>query len=205
MVKALHFCSKTGVRNPQATNWYWPVACRLLCPWNFPGKNTGVGCHFLLQGIFQIWGSNLHLLHWLANFFYHCINWEAPRATAQSSSVTQSCLILCNPMNCNTPGFPVHHQLPDLPQTHVNRVGDAIQPSHPLSTHSPAFNLSQHQGLFQWGNSSHQLVKVLEFQLQHQYFQWIFRIDWFHQLVGIYSYRDLQLVENAYYQQPNWT
>ena len=78
-------------------------------------------------------------------------------------------------MDCSTPGFPVHHQLPELTQTHVHRVGDAIQPSHPLSAPSPpTFNLSQHQGLFQWVSSSHQVAKVLEFQLQHQSFQWIF-------------------------------
>ena len=76
------------------------------------------------------------------------------------------------------PGLPVHHQLPELTQTHVYRVGDAIQPSHPLLFPTPfAFNLSQHQGLFKWVNSSHQVAKVLEFQLQHQSFQWIFRTD----------------------------
>ena len=84
----------------------------------------------------------------------------------------------CDPMNCSTPGPPVHHQLPELTQTHVHWVGDAIQPSHPLSSPSPlAFNWSQHQGLFQWVSSSHQVAKVLEFQLQHQSFQWIFRTD----------------------------
>ena len=94
------------------------------------------------------------------------------------SSVSQSCPTLCDPMNCSTPGLPVHHQLPELTQTHVHPVGDAIQPSHPLSSHSPpAFNLSQHQGLFQTVSSSHQVAKVLEFQLQHQSFQWIFRTD----------------------------
>ena len=73
----------------------------------------------------------------------------------QFSSVAQLCLTLCNPMDCRTPGFPVHHQLPELAQTHVHWVGDAIQPSHPLSSPSPpAFNLSQHQSLFQWVSSS---------------------------------------------------
>ena len=75
------------------------------------------------------------------------------------------------------PGFPVLHQLLDLAQTHVHRVGDAIQPSHPLSSPSPAFNLSLHQGLFQWASSLNQVAKVLEFQLQYQSFQWIFRTD----------------------------
>ena len=85
---------------------------------------------------------------------------------------------LCDPMDCSTPGFPIHHQLLDPTQTHVHQVGDAIQPSHPLSSPSPpAFNLSQRQGLFQWLSPSHQVAKVLEFQLQHQSFQWIFRTD----------------------------
>ena len=96
----------------------------------------------------------------------------------QFSSVTQSCLTLCDPMNRSTPGLPVHHQLPESTQTHVHWVGDAIQPSYPLLSPSlPAFNLSQHQGLFQWVSSSHKVAKVLEFQLQHQSFQWILSVD----------------------------
>ena len=76
-------------------------------------------------------------------------------------------------MNCSTPGFPVHHQPLKLAQTHVQQVSDATQ----LSSSSPALNLSQHQGLFQWVRSAHQVAKVLELQLQHRYFQWIFRTD----------------------------
>ena len=80
---------------------------------------------------------------------------------------SQSCLTLCNPMNCSTLGFPVLHCLPEFAQTHVHRVGDSTQPSHPLSSPSPpALSLSQHQGLFQWVSSSHQVAKVLELQLQ---------------------------------------
>ena len=102
------------------------------------------------------------------------------------SSVSQPCPTLCDPIDCSTPGLPDHHQLPEFTQTHVQWVGDAIQPSHPLSSPSPsAFNLSQHQGLFQRVNSSHQVTKVLEFQLQHQSFQWIFRTDFLYDvLVG---------------------
>jgi len=101
----------------------------------------------------------------------------------QFSSVAQSCLTLCDPMVCSTPGFPVHHQLPELAQTHVHWVSDAIQPSHPLSSPSPAFNLSQHQGLFQWVSSSPQVAKVLEFSFSvspsNEYSGLIsFRIDW---------------------------
>ena len=91
----------------------------------------------------------------------------------QFSSVAQSCPSLWDPMNHSTPGLPVHHQLLEFTQTQVYRVGDAIQPSHPLSSPSPpAPNPSQHQGLFQWVNSSHQVAQVLEFQLQYQSFQW---------------------------------
>ena len=94
------------------------------------------------------------------------------------SSVAQLCPALCDLVYCSTPGFPVHYQHPELAQTHVHRVSDAIQSSHPLSfPFPPAFNLSQHQGLFQWVSSSHQVAKVLELQLQHQSFQWIYRTD----------------------------
>ena len=87
-------------------------------------------------------------------------------------SVSQSCSTLCKPMDCSIPGFPVFHHLPEFAKTHVHRIGDAIQPSHPLSSPSPpAFNLSQHQGLFQLVSSSHQVAKVLELQFQHQSFQ----------------------------------
>ena len=83
-----------------------------------------------------------------------------------------------DPMDWSMPGFPVHHQLPEFTQAHVHWVEAAIQPSHLLSSPSPpALNLSQHQGLFKWVSSSHQVAKVLEFQLQHQSFQWIFRTD----------------------------
>ena len=89
----------------------------------------------------------------------------------------QSCLTLCNPMSCSTPGLPVHHQLPEFTQIHVHWVGNTIQSSHPLSSPSLAFNLSQHQGLFQWVSSLHQVAKLLELPLQHQSFQWIPRTD----------------------------
>ena len=96
----------------------------------------------------------------------------------QFSSVAQSCPTLCNPMNHSTPGLPVHHQLLEYAQTHVHRGGDAIQPSHPLSSPSPpALNIPQCQGLFKWVSSSHLMAKVLELQLQDQSFQRIFRVD----------------------------
>ena len=92
-------------------------------------------------------------------------------------------------MNRSTPGLPVHHQLPEFTQTHVHRIGDAIQPSHPLSSPSPpAINPSQHQGLFQWVNSSHEVAKVFEFQIQHQSFQWTSRTDHIYIYIYIYIY-----------------
>ena len=100
---------------------------------------------------------------------------SAPRVKLigyQFSSVAQSCLTLCNPMNRSTPGLPVHHQLPGFTQTHVHWVGDTSQSSHSLLSPSPpAFNLSQHQCLFKWVSSLHEVAKILEFQLQHQSFQ----------------------------------
>ena len=93
-------------------------------------------------------------------------------------SVAQLCPTLWDPMDCSIPGFPVIHHLLELAQTHVHLVGDAIQPSHPLSSpFPPALNPSQHHGLFQWVSSLHQVAKVLELQLQHQSFQWIIQ-DW---------------------------
>ena len=147
---------------------------RLPRPWYSPGKNTGVGCHFLLQ----------------------CMKVKS------ESEVAQSCPTLSDPMDCSLPGSSVRGiflarvlewgaivfsniarppyplSTPGVTQTHVHQVGDAIKPSHPLSSPSPpTFNLSQHQGLSQWISSSHQVAKVLEIQFQHQSFQWIFRTD----------------------------
>ena len=113
-----------------------------------------------------------------------CASWSwmsvsFPRlSSVQFSSVSQLRPTPCDPMNHSTPGLPVHHQLPEFTETHVHWVGDAIQPSHPLSSPSPPTpNPSQHQGLFQWVNSLHEVAKVLEFQLQHQSFQWTPRTD----------------------------
>ena len=116
-------------------------------------------------------------LYKLARSYWICqISWK--HINRLVSSVTQLCLTLCDPVDCSMPGFPVHHHLPELAQTDVHRVGDAIQWSHPLLSPSPPdFSFSQHQGLFQWVSSSHQVAKVLEVQLQHQSFQWIFSTD----------------------------
>ena len=117
--------------------------------------------------------------------FYPCLSlgycWadmSTSGSSVQFSSVTPSYPTLWDPIDCSTPGFPAPHQLPEFTQTYVNWVSDAIQPSHPLLSPSlPTFNLSQHLGLLQWVSSSHPVAKVLEFQLQHQSFQWIFRTD----------------------------
>ena len=112
--------------------------------------------------LLPIWGSCQPSLFQF--FFHHTFS------SVQFSSVTQSWLTLCDPMDCSTPGLPFLHSLLELAQTHVHWVSDAIQPSHPLSSPTPAFSLSQHQGLFQWVNSFHQVAKVLDLQFQHQSF-----------------------------------
>ena len=140
-----------------------------------------------------------HDLHWWVLYKWRCpelgtaakVTWRQSQQTAPKtpitwqywprsvSSVAQSCPTLCNPMNCSMPSLPFHRQLLELALTHVHWIGDATQPSHPLSSSSPpTFNLSQHQGLFQWASSSHQVwPKIFEFQLQYQSFQWILRTD----------------------------
>ena len=106
--------------------------------------------------------------------------------SALKLKVAQSCLTLCDPMDCSTPGLPVLHCLPEFAQTRIHWVNDAIQPSHLLLPPSPStLSLSQHHGLFQWVSSSHQVAKVLE--LQHHSFQWIFRVDFLDWLISLLS------------------
>ena len=108
--------------------------------------------------------SIISVFSWIRFYWIHRLIKD--NLSLQFSSVAQSCPTLCNPMNCSKPGLPVYHQLLEFTQTHVHRVSDAIQPSHPLSSPSLlAPNTSQHQSLFQWVNSSHKVTKVLEFQL----------------------------------------
>ena len=161
----------------------WTVPTRFLHPWDFPGKNTRVGCHLLLQGIFptQGWTHVSCIGRWI---LYHWATWESQNNIVQFSSVAQLCMILCNPMDCSMPGLPVHHQLPEFTQIHVHWVGDAIQPTHPLSPPSPpAFTLSQNEGLFKWVSSSHQVTKYCSFSFnispssEHSG-QIAFRMDW---------------------------
>ena len=141
---------------------------RLLRPWDSPGKNTGVGCHFLLQCMkvkresevtescptlsdpmdCSVPGSSVH--GFSRQEYWSGMPLPSPKDTVQFSSVAQLCPTLCDSVNRSTPGLPVHHQLPEFTQTHVHRVSDAIQPSHPLLSPSPpAPNPSQHQSLSQ--------------------------------------------------------
>ena len=148
-------------QDPQNVHQEWTTGTFLVVQWlRLCTPNTGDPVW--IPG----WRTRSHTLQWRS-----CLLQLRPGQSV--SSVTQSCPTLCDPMNHSTPGLPVHHQLPEFTQTHVHWVGDAIQLSHPLSFPSPPVpNPSQHQGLFQWVNSSHEVTKVLEFQPQHQSFQW---------------------------------
>ena len=134
-------------------------------------------CHLHMNYIVSLFYHLTHLTQWW-KLLIRSHKWiSCYSCDAIVSSVAQSCPTLCDPMNRSMPGLPVDQHLLESTQTHVHWVCDAIQPSYPLSSPSPALNLSQHQGLFKWVSSSHQVAKVLEFQLQHQSFQWIFRTD----------------------------
>ena len=147
-------------------------------------KSHNKGAEKRLDQTLRTWGQ------WWILWIFSCLTyirstgWVLMKVSNQKCqccccSVTQSCPILCDPMDCSTPtGFPVLHYLLELDQTHVHWVDDAIQPSQSLSSPSPpALNHSHHQGLLQWFCSMQQVAKVLELQLQHQSFQWIFRSD----------------------------
>ena len=152
---------------------------RLLGPWDFPGKNTGVVATSYWRG--SSWSRDWTCFSCNScicrQVLYHQHHLRSP-ILSLGCSVAKSCPTPSDPMDYSTPGYPIFHHLLELAQTHVHWVSDAIQPSHPLSAPSlVALSLSQHQGLFQWVSSSHQEAKVLEFQLQHQSFQWKFRTD----------------------------
>ena len=139
------------------------AVCFVFCP--------SLYCMILLQNIYSIFVAQLSCFWCLAKAVMEIIIHQF-----NSSQVTQLCLTLCHPMDRSMPDLPVHYQLPEFTQTRVHWVSNAIQPSHPLSSSSPpALNLSWHQGLFKWVSSSHHVAKVLEFQLQHQSFQWTLR------------------------------
>ena len=145
----------------------------LLCIWRC--KHLGLlKSFFFFSYAFSYLGPILLSLLLNSYFLVYCKEWwiwwmsishitPALQWSVQFSLVAQLCPTLCDPVDCSTPNFSIHHQLPELAQTHVHQVSDAIQPSHPLLPPSPpAFNLSQHQGLFQWVSSLHQVVKLLE-------------------------------------------
>ena len=160
---------------------YWSgLPC--LPPGDLPNPGTEAGSPSLQADSLLLSHQGSPLLDWQYLIWFNCSkhrrNFKSKLPSVQFSSVAQLYPILCNPMNRSTPGLPVHHQLPELAQTHVHQVGDAIQLSHSLLSPSPpAFNLSQHQGLFLCISSLHQLAQVLALQLQHQSFQWLFRTD----------------------------
>ena len=154
---------------------------RMCKPYQFSGKHK-----FRLKWSNMLWDRQNNEVSNIKSLWGYSV---------QFSSVAQLCPVFCDPMDCSMPGLPVHHQLPELARIHVRWVGDAIQPSHPLSSPS-AFNISQHQGLSQWVSSLNQMTKILEIQLQHQSFQWIFRkasfrIDWFDLLAVQETFRSL--------------
>ena len=160
-------CSFTSVASNSVTPW--TVAHQAPLSKGFSGQEYWSGLPCPLPGDLTNPGikpESLSFLHWQADSLPLVTPGKPFILHAQFSSVAQSCPTLRNPMNCSTPGLPVHHQLPEFTQTHVHWVNDAIQPPHPLSSPSPpAPNSSQHQSLFQWVNSSHEVAKVLEFQL----------------------------------------
>ena len=171
----IHSSKHTGCAAPRVNhdvNWTWSdVMC--LCSFIDCNECTTVvgsvdhGGGDAYVGARCVWESSV--------FSIYC----ALKAALKSCcSVTKPCLTLCDPVDCSMPGLPVPHHLLVFAQVHIHRIGDAIQLSYPLSPSSPsALNLSQHQGLFQWVDSSHLVAKVLEVQLQHQSFQWVFRVD----------------------------
>ena len=150
------------------TSWQIGEKCEEVTNFIYMGSKITVDCdcsheskRSLLLGRKAV--TNLDSI---LNSRYITLQQKSVFSSVQFSSVTQSCPTLCDPMNRSMPGLPVHHQFPEFTQTHIHRAGDAIQPSHTLSSPSPpAPNPSQHQSLFQWVNSSHEVAKVLEFQL----------------------------------------
>ena len=162
----------------------------------------------------MVWGKcpTLYFCTWILSrpsttcwkeYFPH---WIVMAPLLRISSVAQSCLTLCDPMDCSTPGLPVHHQLLEFTQTHVHCVGDAIQPSHPLSSpFPPALNLSQHQGLFKWVSFSYQVAKYSSFSFNispsNEYSELIsFRNDWLDLLAVQGAFKSLLQHHNSKHQ-----
>ena len=186
-------------------SWLW-----IMFQKEGPASWSGYSPPTLFLGLFSVLGFFLwigilgtaldgqDIIEWGLSIGKCCVKREgsqALRIPGCCCSVVQSCLTPCNPMDCSTPGFSVLHHLLELAQTYVHWVSDAVQPSHSLSSPSPpAVSLSQHQGLFQWVGSLHQMAKILELQSQHQSLQWILRIDflWDWLVWYLWSPRDSQ-------------
>ena len=183
------------------SDFVWPhrwQPTRFPRPWDSPGKNTGVDCHFLLQCMkvkseskvtqscptlsdpmdCSLPGSSIHGIFQAGVLEWGAIAFSEQHCSVQFNSVAQLCLTLCNLMDCSTPGLPFHDQCPEFTQIYVYWVGNAKESSHPLSCpfHS-TFNLSQYQGLCKWVSSSDHMAKILTLQLQNQSFQWTFNTD----------------------------
>ena len=162
------------------------IICYIICINNIffihsSSAHRHRGCFYILATVSNatwLWECR-YLFEILISFFFFGYIPRSRIAKSHGSLQLLGCVwLFVTPMDCSTPGYPIHHQLLELTQTHVHWVSGAIQRSHVLSSPSPpTFNPLQHQGLFKWVNSSHEVAKVLEFQLQHQSFQWIFRID----------------------------
>ena len=171
----LYMCAKS-LQSCLTFGTLWTVACQALLSMGFPRQEHWSGLPCLPPGNHLTQGLKSCLLQLLncRQIPYHWATGEAQQTCSVQFSSVQllSRVWLCDPMNRSTPGLRVHHQLPEFTQTHVHRVSDAIQPSHPLSSpYPPAPSPSQHQNLFQGVNSSHEVAKVLEFQLRHHSLQ----------------------------------
>ena len=187
---AITICSDFGA--PKNKVWHCFHCFPIYFPWSAPKYSFWNKLQIKWESIWET--SIVHTCKHICVLMHACV--EILR-DIQFSSVAQLCLTLCNPMDCSTPGFPVHHQLPELAQTPVYWVGDAIQPFHPLLSPSlPTFNLSQHQGPFQWLGSRHQVAKVLNFTFRigpsNEYSElFSFRIDWLDRLAVLGTLKSL--------------
>ena len=177
---SLACCSPQGLKKSDTTEWtyHWTDQWTDWTLWPQEPQHVRLPCPSLSH---EVCSNSYPLCQWRHPAIPSSVTpFSSCPYQLQFSSVAQSCPTLCDPMNRSTPGLPVHHQLPESTQTHVHRVGDAIQLSHPLSSPSPPaliLSQNQHQSLFQWVNSLHEVAKVLEFQLQHQSFQWTPKTD----------------------------
>jgi len=163
----VHFYKPQIIKSSLTSVPWWTSIFTLIYTLSLSSVEFSVVCIFPTSCQLKPPGWSPHVYTYPPQVYAPCV------ADVQSLS----CVWLCDSMNCSSPGFPILHYLPKFAQTHVHWVGDAIQPSYPLLPPSFALNLSQHQGIFQWADSLHQVPKVLELHLQHQSFQWIFRID----------------------------